>query len=251
MKTSFIVTSSIDVDNNHPLTYSKVRSYFTSEERLRQTINTIAAIDQVSNIDTDIFIIDVSDTDYSNIFAYQQNLKYISVKLEFQNIYNTVKTHPNKSFCELLILLHFFEKYNHIIDNYDYIFKISGRYFIDGSFKLDICTEQNRDKIFYKRPFEWQWKDEWNYHMVDLRSTQQDNTLKQYPSTICGWGSEKHHQMISMFQKSLNVLRDPNMSHYDIETLGYYFTRDYKDDIIETDWKIYGWHGHNGSFVRY
>jgi hypothetical protein len=47
------------------------------------------------------------------------------------------------------------------------------------------------------------------------------------------------------------ILALPNMAHYDVETLLYYLTRPFEQNIIETDWKVYGWLGPNGYFTRY
>jgi hypothetical protein len=43
-------------------------------------------------------------------------------------------------------------------------------------------------------------------------------------------------------------LKDPANFHYDVETLIHFYTRPYEKDIIEVDWKIYGWKGASGEF---
>ena len=113
MKKAFIVTSSIEVNNNHPLSYSPVRSYFSNEERFRQTIMTVASLDLISDSETVIYILDTSEnwSTYKAQLSYQKNLKFISVKDEFPEIYNTVTTHPQKSHCECLALSKFIRKY--------------------------------------------------------------------------------------------------------------------------------------------
>jgi hypothetical protein len=47
------------------------------------------------------------------------------------------------------------------------------------------------------------------------------------------------------------ILALPSMAHYDVETLLHYLTRPFEQNIIETDWKVYGWLGPNGYFTRY
>ena len=113
MKKAFIVTSSIEVNNNNPLTYSTVRSYFSNEERLRQTIMTIASLDLVSDTETTIYILDTSENwqQYRDQLLYQKNLKFISIKEEFPDIYEIVTTHPQKSYCECLSVSTFIRKY--------------------------------------------------------------------------------------------------------------------------------------------
>lgn len=253
MKKAFIVTSIIDVNPNIPLTYSKIRSCFSSEERFRQTLYTINCLNLISDTDTVIYLLDASENwqHYSQFFSYQSNLKYISVKKEFPEIYNDVTTHQNKSHCECQMLSTFVRAYKDELSQYDYTFKLSGRYFFDRSFDLSVCNEENLGKIFYKRPLSFEWNDGWGYEMVDLRKDQGDNCLRQYCSVLYGWGREYNSKMYDIFTGVSTMLTRSQMQHYDIETLGYYMTRPFEKDIIETDWTVYGWHGCSGTFIRY
>lgn len=253
MKKAFIVTSSIEVNNNHPLSYSPVRSYFSNEERFRQTIMTVASLDLISDSETVIYILDTSENwaIYKEQLSYQKNLKFISVKEEFPEIYDTVTTHSQKSHCECLALSKFIRKYKQELFEFDYIFKMSGRYFLDSSFDTTLFNKYNVDRIFYKQPFEWEWKDSWQYDMVDLRKEQENNLLRQYSSVLFGWGKKHHNSFLDMFTGMSAIFLQPQMAHYDVETLGYYLTRPYQRDIIETDWVVYGWLGPNGQFMRY
>jgi len=253
MKKAFIVTSSIEVNNNNPLTYSKVRSYFSNEERLRQTIMTIASLDLVSDTETTIYILDTSENwqQYRDQLLYQKNLKFISIKEEFPDIYEIVTTHPQKSYCECLSVSTFIRKYQKELFENDYIFKISGRYFIDSSFDPAVFNKYSTDRIFYKQPIAWEWKDKWNYSLVDRRQEQGNNYLYQYSSVIFGWGKKHHKHFLDMWSGMAAMLALPHMYHFDIETLGYYLTRPFEKDIIETDWTVYGWLGPSGEFARY
>jgi len=253
MKKAFIITSSIETSNDHPLTYSKSRSHFSNEDRLRQTVATVASIDQASDDDTTIYLVDSSNNwqAYKNTFSYQKNLKYISVEDEFPEIINDVRTHPQKSRCECLILSSFMSKYKEELSQYDFMFKMSGRYLLDRSFDISLFNEENKNKIFYKKPLEWEWSDTWGYGMVDLRNTQGDNKLRQYSSVIVGWSKPYFEKYTNMFTTVAAMLSRPGMYHYDVETLSYYFSRPYAEDIIETNWVVYGWLGINGQFVRY
>jgi hypothetical protein len=130
MKKAIIITSAIEVNNNYPLTYSPVRSHFTSEERFRQTVSTIAAFDQASDENTTIYLLDVSENSavYSVLLRYQTNLKFISIKESIPEIWEEVTTHKNKSYCEQTIIYCFLEKYKEELSQYDYYIKFSGRY---------------------------------------------------------------------------------------------------------------------------
>lgn len=252
MKKAFIITSAIEVDNNFPLTYSDKRSFFSNEERLRQTIMSIAFVDRLRE-DITIYLLDTSRdwSKFRDLFRYQRNLKFISVADEFPDIHEKVTTHPNKSYCECLMMSHFLRKYKTEFDQYDFVFKLSGRYFLDSSFDIGICRQENADKIFYKRPLEFEWRDEWNYRLVDRRKEQGTNTLRQYVSILFGWTKPHYNHFLDMFTGMACLLNQPSYSHLDIETLGYYFTRPFEKDIIENEWIVYGWDGASGKFWRY
>jgi hypothetical protein len=253
MKKAFIVTSAIEVDNNYPLTYSATRTHFDSTDRFRHTVFTVASLDGIRDPDVTIYIIDASDNweTFSGVLGYQKNLKFISIKQEFPEIYNTVRSHKNKGHCESLMLTKFIEKYKTELDQYDYIFKLSGRYFIDSNFKIDIFTQENIDKIFFKSPLKFDWIENWNYKMVDRRSVQNNNKLYQYSSVLYGWGKNNTDRMLDIY-RVISVFTDQNSGvNYDIETLLYFFTREFENQIIETDWVVYGWDGTAGNFLRY
>jgi hypothetical protein len=251
MKKAFIVTSSIEVDNNYPLTYNPIRSYFSKEERLRQTVVTVSSIDTVCPTDTQIYVVDTSENYhlYENFFNWQPNVKYVSVRKEFSEIYKSITTHKNKSFCETLLMSTFIRAYQKELEQFDYFIKFSGRYFLDRNFDESLLNEQNINRLFFKQPFRWQWDDSWGYDMVDRRVEQGDNELRQYCTVLYGWGREYQDRMLDLLTTAPPML--DKMDGMDIETLSYYLTRPWANDIIEVDWRITGWHGADGIFVRY
>lgn len=253
MKKAFIITSAIDVDKSSPLSYSLSRSYFDADERLRQTVATIANIDSRFPNDTFIFLVDLSENyaTYRNILSYQRNLVFVSVKEEFPEIYNTVRTHPNKSHCETLLLAKFFEKYRNVLTGIDYFFKLSGRYFTDSSFTEELLTPDNIDKIFFKKPLEFEWQDSWNYFRVDRRHHQGDNKLRQYCTVLYGFGKDNYDRFLDLFRAMVVFTDSDEYGKYDTETLFYFFTREFESDILETSWTVYGFNGVDGSFLRY
>lgn len=249
MKVAFIVSSSIQVDNQYPLTYSHVRSYFNDDERLRHTVFTINSLDRFKD-SSDIFLVDTS-TDYikyRKFFSYQSNLKYVSVCEEFSDICSEVISHPHKSRCEGLILNKFMTVYARELEKYDYVFKLSGRYFFDSSFSLDQLPE---DRMMFKTHQAFNWRDEWGLGYLDLRADQGDNTLRQYSSVLFGWDTAFNPIMKNLFLQIANTVVEPGKSGSDMETLLYYFTRLYESSIIEYNWIVYGWTGTSGQFVRY
>lgn len=248
-----MITSVIDVDNSHPLTYSKTRSFFSNEERLRQTISTIAILDHIADENTTIFLIDASEKSevYKSILGYQLNLVYVDVRKEFPEIYNLIRTHKHKSYCEMILQITFLEKYKEQLAEYDFTFKVSGRYFFDRSVNFNCCTKENTDKFLFKYPMQFDWNDNWGYSMVDRRALQHDNKLRQYSSVLYGWGSQNNEAMLDIFRVVAEFTSNEKTMHYDIETLLYFFTRQYESRVIENDWKIYGFTGVDGTFLRY
>jgi len=253
MKTAFVITSVIEANNEFPLTYSSTRTAFSAGERFRQTIFTIACMDAASTRDTTIFLLDASSNaePYRASLSYQKNLRFISVLEEFPDLHKVVREHPNKSHCEALMLLKFFEKYKLQLQEYDYIFKMSGRYFTDGSFDLKICNENNLDKIFFKKAMHYDWVDGYHPPMLDLRTDQQDNTIRMYSSVLYGFGSRYIDTFLDIYHFTKTITYHPNGSIYYMEQMLYFLTRGHANNIVETDWLVYGWDGTNGNFVRY
>jgi hypothetical protein len=173
------------------------------------------------------------------------------VKEQFPDAHTKITTHPNKSYCECLLLSTFLNAYRTELEQFDYTIKISGRYFFDHSFDTLLFNKYNADKIFYKLPISIEWSDSWNYDAVDMRMEQGNNVLNRYCSVLFGWGRKHNSKFRDMFAGISAMLTQPSMNNMDIETLGYYFTRPYAADIIETDWIVYGWDGTSGRFLRY
>lgn len=253
MKKAYIITSCIDVDNTKPLTYSSVRSFFSDGERFRHTAFTIASLDHVSDPDTTIFLVDISPDCriYKAFLSYQTNLVFISGQEEFPEIAEICRTHPNKSRAESMIMVAFMEKYKEQLKEYDFFVKISGRYFIDSSFNTDVFNENNLNKILFKKKLEFDFNDGWGYDLVDLRSVQGNNKLYQYPSALYGFGRGYFDKMLDIYRVLTVLLDHPSRALYDLETLLYYFTRQFDNDIVEVGWKVYGFEGINGTFMRY
>jgi hypothetical protein len=253
MKKAFIVTSSIEVDNSYPLNYNPVRSFFSAEERLRQTIVTVSSIDTVSPEDTQIYIVDTSENYhiYENYFHWQPNVRYVSIRKEFPEVHKLITTHQNKSYCETLLMSTFIRAYQAELKQFDYFFKFSGRYFLNRSFDHSLFNEQNVNCLFFKNPLAYEWQDWWGYDVVDLRAQGGGNVLRQYCTVLYGWGRGYHDRMLDLLTAAPLMLDSSRMSNLDIETLIYYLTRPWANDIIETNWTTTGWLGASGEFMRY
>ena len=255
MKKAIIVTSCIDTDKNAPIflkTYG--RSAFSDEERLRHTVFTVTSLDHVVDEDTRIYLLDASEDNekYRDFFLYQKNLIYVPVKKLLPEAYKIARNHYQKTHCEATLLLSFLENFKDELKPYDYIIKLSGRYFVDSNFSLDLFNEANINKFFFKKPLTFEWEDHWNFEMVDRRAIQGDNYLYWYSSVLYGWGKGAHEKMMDMYRK-IHDYTKPGAENqiYDFETLFYYLTVEHRQDVIETDWIVFGWGGTTGQFFRY
>ena len=127
MKKAVIITSAIDVNNQFPLTYSNTRSFFSSKDRLSQTLTSIACLNNVLTKDDCIYILDASyQESYKDYFKFQNNIKFIDIKDYFPDIHTEVTTHPHKTRCECQMLIAFMEKFKEELSSYDMVYKLSG-----------------------------------------------------------------------------------------------------------------------------
>jgi hypothetical protein len=179
-----------------------------------------------------------------------KNVDYLPVKEYAPEIFNLVNYHQNKSLCECALLNSYYKTFKNEIKNYDYVIKATGRYFY-FNFNDALFTPENKDKIFFKRPLNFEWNDNWRYQFVDYRAQQNNNRLHQYCTVLYGFGIHQFDKFIDMNDAVINLLDNEKMAHYDIETLSYYFTRPFEKDIIETDWIVSGWDGTSARFMYY
>lgn len=245
-----IVGSSIQAREGK-FTYSDTRSKFGNEERFRQTIFTINSL-RNSLPDARIIVVD-SSNEYNEFYAnfgVLKNVEYVPLKEISYSAFEEVNTHLNKSYCESLLLNTFYKHFKKELLKYDYIIKATGRYFY-FDFNDLLFTETNTDKIMFKKPLKFRWDDSWRYSFVDRRGIQNDNFLRQYCTVLYAFGSQHLNTMIDINEATMQFINSQEMAHYDIETLSYYLTRPYENNIIETDWLVSGWDGTSGRFMYY
>lgn len=245
----FIIPSTIQAREGK-FTYSNTRSVFSTEERFRQTIFTINSI-QNAYPDSDVVLLDSSDNfeQFKIELQHIDKLELVSLKKLDSKICEIVNTHPNKSLCECLMLNTFYKAFKQQIKEYDYVIKTCGRYFYFNF--IDYFTEENKNKIFFKKPLNFEWDQNWRYHFVDRRSEQNNNRLHQYCTVLFAFGSVHLEKFIDINEATIHFINQPSMCHYDIETLAYNLTRPFEKDIIEVDWKVSGWDGTSGRFMHY
>ena len=251
MTSKIIVVGSSIQPRPGRFTYSPTRSIFPADERFRQTIFTVNSL-RNSFPDAKIVVVDSSDDykEYLDNFRYFKNTEFVPLKELNYEAFEIVNTHPNKSLCESILLNTFYTNYRKEILSYDYHIHACGRYFY-WDLNNDLFTEENKDKIFFKRPMKFPWDSSWRYHFVDIREEQGEDALRQYCTVLYAFGTKHLDKFIDINEAAIHLIKQPHMMHYDIETLSYYLTRQYKDNIIETDWRVCGWDGTSGRFMFY
>lgn len=141
MNNLILITSVINTPKI-PLSYSKIRSVFSREDRFEQTKKTIKSIkDKLSN--SKIIIVECSNLNKEENNYFNANCDYIL------NLWNKTELHNcifglSKSLGEGTMTIEAL-KYIEILNlEYDYLYKISGRYWLNENFKI----ENIRSNIF-------------------------------------------------------------------------------------------------------
>jgi len=248
MKTCFIVTSSIQVTDK-PLTYSATRSAFSNEERFRQTMYSISSI-KSNYPDAKIYIVDSSKdySEYENFFNQYFGVEFFSIEKHHQVLNYIINHHAHKSYCESLLIRTFVKAKMKELMKHDIIFKVSGRYVYEINSKPN-----DNSKVYFKRSSKHQWQPGWDYFfsIIDRRQIDNDSYLRQYSTVIYAYGAKHLKRMLGIHDKILRITSNPKYQACDTELLHYFYTREFVNDIVETDWIVNGYLGSTGSFVRY
>ena len=250
MKIAFIVTSAIHVDPTNRLGQHKElpRTVHSTEERTRHTFFTLGSIFSTYP-EADVFLIEASK-DFKFPLEKVPSFRNLRVYHPGKNnpqLQEIITTHPNKSLCEALMTQDFINSFKPSLLEYDIIFKVSGRYI--PYFRNQ--TTLDSSKIYFKKPLNFKWNNDWGYDLVDLRKETNTESFSQYSSVLFGFGQEHLHKFTDILEILIAMTSKPKYSHYDIETLLYYCTRPYKEHIIETDWMVSGFVGSTDDFYWY
>ena len=138
-----LITSVINTPNV-PLSYSKTRSVFSRKERFTQTKNTIVSIkDKIPNCK--IIIVECSDLNTEEQEYLSINCDYILNLWEKKELHNNIFG-KSKSLGEGTMTILALKYINNMDIKYNYLYKISGRYWLNDNF--NICNIENN--IFKK-----------------------------------------------------------------------------------------------------
>jgi len=254
MSNAVYISSCIEINAAAPLSYAQTRSCFSTEERYRQTIATVNNL-ICHNPTATIYVVDASE----QYMRYATELPRVFPRCVFVPIrdmtapaeYDLIRRHPNKSLGESLILRNFLVAYHQELQQYDFLFKMSGRYLLTSTYQESVFTQDRLNQIFFKTPLSFEWNTAWGYDKVDLRHEEGHNRLNQYCSVFYGYG--KHHlpTFTQLYQGMASILKHPSMIHYDVETLLYFLLNDYRTSIVTLPVQVLGWQGPDGKFLLY
>ena len=133
-KNIIIITSVLNITNN-PLSYYHKRSVFTIEERFEQTLKSIKSIKKKMESEIEIFFCECSD-----LLLYPEYEEILKKEVTyFYNFYDDFETRNNvlskyKGLGELYLMKKALKIINHSGEKYKFIFKLSGRYFLNENF---------------------------------------------------------------------------------------------------------------------
>ena len=203
-KNIVLITSKIIVSNVN-YTYSSQRSIYTTEERYLQTIDTVETVRKyIPN--TYIVLIDNS-TFEKNYFDKLNSITDLFINMtdnKLLNYYTDQTTHKFLGeLCQQIIFYDLFFK-NFNINSINYLFKISGRYFINDNF--DFSKYNNEHNIFKK-----------NLDVIDREYLYTSfykfnkNILKKFYNNLIYLFNDKHFYMANNYDYEVittSALRD-------------------------------------------
>lgn len=144
MKNLILITSVINISKD-PLNYTKTRSVYTPEERYEQTIKTIESCKLIPN--SEIVFVETSNIDNTK----EDNIKSLVNKyFNFKDNESVKKIIDGivKGAAESTQISEFLKLVD--IDEYENLFKISGRYWFSESF--DFESYNNLENVFLEGP---------------------------------------------------------------------------------------------------
>ena len=134
MDNLILITSVINTPNT-PLSYTNTRSVFSRQDRFEQTKKTIKSVrEKLSN--SKIIIVECSDFNEEENNYFKENCDYIL------NLWNKKELHnyifgPSKSLGEGTMTIEALKYIEELNLEYQYLYKISGRYWLNENFKIE------------------------------------------------------------------------------------------------------------------
>jgi hypothetical protein len=129
-----LVTSVINTPNKQ-LSYSKIRSIFTREERFKQTKKTIQSLKE-KLFNCKIILVECTDFNEEENIYFQKNCDYILNLWHENNLHNYIFG-VSKSLGEGTMTIKALQYIQQLNLEYNYLYKISGRYWLNNNFKIE------------------------------------------------------------------------------------------------------------------
>ena len=118
-----------------PLSYTKIRSVYSREERFEQTKKTIQSVkEKLSN--SKIIIVECSDFNEEEGKYFKDNCDYILNLWAKKELHNYIFG-PSKSLGEGTMTIEALKYIKELNLEYQYLYKISGRYWLNENFKIE------------------------------------------------------------------------------------------------------------------
>jgi hypothetical protein len=131
-----IITSVINISRN-PLDYTKTRSVFSTQERYIQTILTIKSLNKMTN--RKILFIEGSEIDKEYENTIRSNVDFF-IQTKNDHRLKPIIDGLSKGSAEAALTIEALKCIN--IEEYDNVFKISGRYHLNDSYRESIFEEK-------------------------------------------------------------------------------------------------------------
>lgn len=142
---NLIIISSVINTTNKALSYTNTRSVYSMLERYNQTIKSIESCDKVEN--NEILFIETSNIDGYMEETIKTMVNYY-INFSDNSKIQEIIDGPLKGKAEATQLWNGIREVN--IDNYDNIFKLSGRYWFSEEF--DYLNYKNENNVFVEGP---------------------------------------------------------------------------------------------------
>jgi hypothetical protein len=254
MNNCYVITSVIDIDNSCLLKEDQIRTILSTQERLDDTIKTIESIfNQDSN--ATIFLVDGSKNYFNVLIEKFPKLQYVQLETINASVGNIVRTHKSKSYGENIMLLEFLKHYKKkIVDNYDFLVKVSGRYYFTTHF-IDDLIAANVNKFLFKKPVFWN-RQNLTYIPEYFLPTDMyvDDNLGGYYTVAYAVGAMQMNKYEIILNACCTMVDENSKYFYvDIEYIFYKIFNELElnNTIHLVDWIIEGRGGQNGKYFRY
>lgn len=129
-----LITSIINTPNK-ALSYSATRSVFTRKQRFEQTKNTITSIKEKIQ-DCKIIIVECTDFNKEEEDYINSNCDYVFNLWNKKELHNNIFG-PSKSLGEGTMTIEALKYIEELKLEFNYLYKISGRYWLNENFKMD------------------------------------------------------------------------------------------------------------------